>query len=73
MILDDEHVNSVAAKLRDLMTSAPRHIVALDSTGHSRADDLALSELAWFAQRALDDAAVRLAHTAILKLVDQAS
>ena len=72
-ISPDEHVDSVAAKLRDLLTRAPRRIAAFDSTGHRRAADLALSELTGFARRALDDAAVRLAHAAVLKLVDPAS
>ena len=38
-----------------------------------RAADLALRELTGFARRALDDAAVRLAHAAVLQLVDPAS
>ena len=52
---------------------APGRIAAFDSTGHRRAADLALSELTGFARRALDDAAVHLAHAAVLKLSDQAS
>ena len=72
-ISPDEPVDSVAAKLRDLITRAPRRIAAFEATGHRRAADLALSELTGFARRALDDAAVRLAHAAVLKLVDPSS
>ena len=73
VVRDDEHVDQVAAKLRDLINRSPRRIAAFDTTGHRRAADLALSELTGFARRSLDDTAVRLAHAAVLKLVDQAS
>ena len=73
VVRDGESVDEVAAKLRDLINRAPRRIAAFDSTGHRRAADLALSELTGFARRALDDAAVHLAHAAVLKLSDQAS
>ena len=43
MVRDDESVYEVAAKLRDLMSRAPRCIAAFDTTGHRRAAELALS------------------------------
>ena len=41
VVRDDEHVDQVAAKLRDLINRAPRRIAAFDTTGHRREADLA--------------------------------